>query len=576
MQAKHYLDELAWLREMGAELARTRPELSRYLGEAGADPDVERLFEGFAFLTGRIREKLDDEFPELTHGVLEMLCPHYLRPVPALALVQVRAKPNMVAPGLTLPRGALLESVPVDGTRCRFRTVADLAPAPVELVGLEVTTGRPRSLRLKLRPVSGLALPADAPPRPLRLFCTGDGPVARALHVALCRQVQRILVRLGDGKPPLAVAAQVQPGGLADAEAALPLPDGSFRGFRLLQEYFAFPERFLCVDVHGVAAASGTQGEFELIFELREAAAELPPVSAANLVLDIVPAVNLFAHDADPIRFQPGRFEYRIRPAGVDPRHYDAHSVAKVVGRVRGSAAVQEYEPFFAFGPKDRAAGRFYRLRRRDAPSGAGSDLFLRLGAEDPLAWADVDTVSLDLWCTNRDLPLRLGPGDIARPAADTSTAFSFRNLGAPTPPVPPPLGDEVYWRLLAHLSLDLQRLATVTNLRTALALYDFRARGDRQARRRLDNLLEAISAVDTARAVVLHDGLPIAGVDVRLALDETKCGGDGEAHLFGTVLAEFLAQGVALNSFVRLAIDCTGDRERFLWPARLGRKIVL
>lgn len=573
MQAKHYLDELAWLREMGSELARARPELSRYLGEAGADPDVERLFEGFAFLTGRIREKLDDEFPELTHGMLEMLCPHYLRPVPALALLAVRAKPNMAAPGLTLPRGSTIESVPVDGTRCRFRTVTDCAASPVELLGLEVTTGRPRSLRLKFRPVPGLV---GGPDRPLRLFCTGDGAVARALHVALCRQVQRVLVKGSGGSAPMAVPATIHSGGLGEHEAALPMPTGAFRGFRLLQEYCAFPERFLCVDIQGVAAASGTQGEFELILELREAGAELPPVALANLQLDVVPAVNLFAHDADPIRFQPGRFEYRIRPAGVDPRHYDVHGVTKVVGRVRGAATVQEYEPFFAFGPRDRARGRFYRTRRREAPSGLGSELFLRLGAEDPLGWADVDTVSLELWCTNRDLPLRLGPGDIARPAADTSQAFTFRNLGTPTGPVPPPLGDEVYWRLLAHLTLDLQRIGDTNSLRTALLLYDFRARVDRQARRRLDNLLEAIGAVTTNRAVELHEGLPIQGTEVRIAFDETKCGGDGEAHLFGTVLSEFLAQGVALNSFARLRIDCTGDREQFCWPARLGRKLVL
>ena len=125
MFAKYYQDELAWLREMGAELAAARPDMARYLGEPGADPDVERLLEGFAFLTGRIRQKLDDEFPELTHGFMDMFCPHYLRPIPSMAILQITPKPNQNVAGVVVPRGTPIDSKPVDGTRCRFRTVAE-------------------------------------------------------------------------------------------------------------------------------------------------------------------------------------------------------------------------------------------------------------------------------------------------------------------------------------------------------------------------------------------------------------------------------------------------------------------
>jgi type VI secretion system protein ImpG len=576
MLAKHYQDELAWLREMGSELAQARPEMARYLGEVGSDPDVERLLEGFAFLTGRIRQKLDDEFPEITHGLLDMLAPHYLRPIPSMAILQVRPKPNMQSTGSALPRGSVIESVPVDGTRCRFRTVADLTPAPVELLGVDFTIGHPSTLKLRLRPGPRRSN-EELTQQPLRLHFAGDAAVARALFVALCHYRKRILVRPADQNTKATeLPVTVTPAGLADAEAALTLPAGAFRGFRLLQEYFAFPERFLFVDLGGLNSSGTGSGEFELTFEFRDLPDSMPPVTAGNLLLDCVPVVNLFRHDADPIRAESGRTEYRVRPSGADPAHYEVHSVESVVGRVRGASDVQEYQPFFAFGAKDRASGRFYQLSRRDSLRGAGSELYLRLGAEDPTQWSDLDTISLDLVCTNRDLPTRLGPGDIAKPAPETSAAFNYRNIGTPTPPIPPPLGGEVYWRLLSHMTLNLRRLGERDSLCTALSLYDFRARVDRQARRRLDNLIAAIESVAVHRSVELLSGVPVNGSEMVIRIDQEKAGGDGEVFLLGTVLSEFLAQYVSLNSFSRLRIHCTGHHEEFAWPARIGRKITL
>lgn len=564
MFAKYYQDELAWLREMGAELANARPEMARYLGEPGADPDVERLLEGFAFLTGRIREKLDDEFPELTHGFMDMFCPHYLRPIPSMTILQVTPNPNQNTVGVTVPRGTPIDSVPVDGTRCRFRTTANLRPAPYELQDVAMAIGHPCKLTLRLRERGGSG--------PLRLHLAGDAQVSRSLFVALCNGVTRARVR-ADGQVTERPQVKLNPAGLADDESALPLPPGSFRGFRLLQEYFAFPERFLFVDVHGL---DGQQGEFELELEFHELPQDMPPISAANVLLDCVPAVNLFPHDADPVRAEAGRTEYRIRPSGKDWLHYEVHTVEKVSGRVRGGTKQETYEPFFSFHGRDRSAARYYQLRRNESVSTEGSDLYLRLGATSPDSWSELDTISVETTCTNRNLPTRLGPGDIETPTTETPRAFRFRNLGSPSAPIQPPLGDEVHWRLLAHMTLDLRRLADRDSLCTALSLYDFRARTDRQARRRLDNLLGAISDVTSSRGTELLEGVPVNGTEMLVHIDEEKAGGEGEVYLLGTVLDELLAQYVSLNSFSRLRIHCTGNNEVFRWNARIGRRIIL
>ena len=571
MFAKYYQDELAWLREMGTELAESRPEIARFLGESGADPDVERLLEGFAFLTGRIREKLDDEFPELTHGFMDMFCPQYLRPIPAMAIMQITpgagATRSTAAP---IPRGTPIDSTPVDDTRCRFQTTADITPAPVELLDVKLYIGHPATLTLRLRQRGG-GLPALRE-RPLRLHLTGDSQVSRALYVALCHHVKAVRCKQTGQGPATTIDAEIRPAGLGDNESAIETPPGAFRGFRLLQEYFAFPERFMFVDIFGLNNANGE----ELIFEFDQLPDEMPPVSASNVMLDCVPIINLFPHDADPVRAEAGRSEYRIRPSGKDSNNYEVHSVIDVSGRARGASKQEDYHPFFSFDAGDRSSGRFYQLRRSDSLHAAGSDLYLRLGNADPEQSSALDTISINTMCTNRDLASKLRPGDISTPTPDTPGAYSYRSIGKPSAPIEPPLGDEVHWRLLSHLTLNLRRLANRESLCTALSLYDFRARSDRQAKRRLDNLMMAIGETSSTRRTELLDGVPINGSEMSVTIDEEKAGGEGETFLFGTIVNEFLSQYTSLNSFSQLRMHCSINNEIFTWPTRVGRRITL
>jgi type VI secretion system protein ImpG len=133
-----------------------------------------------------------------------------------------------------------------------------------------------------------------------------------------------------------------------------------------------------------------------------------------------------------------------------------------------------------------------------------------------------------------------------------------------------------VHWRLLSHLTLNLRRLADRESLCTALSLYDFRARTDRQARRRLDNLMMAITKVGNNRGTELLDGVAVTGTEMQISIDEEKAGGEGETFLLGTILNELVAQYVSLNSFSKLRIHCTGNNEIYSWPARVGRRITL
>mgnify|MGYP001463912731 FL=1 len=87
---RYYDMEMRYLREAAKEFANAHPDKAALLDldKAGIpDPFVERLFEGFAFSMGRLRQKIDDDLPELTEGLVGMLWPHYLRTVPSLSVV---------------------------------------------------------------------------------------------------------------------------------------------------------------------------------------------------------------------------------------------------------------------------------------------------------------------------------------------------------------------------------------------------------------------------------------------------------------------------------------------------------
>jgi type VI secretion system protein ImpG len=579
---KYYQDELVYLREMGREFAAAYPESARFLAEPGSDPDVERMLEGFAFLTGKLRQKLDDELPELTHSLMQMLAPHYLRPVPAATVIQFEHANKAAAELKQLKRGIEIDSVPVDGTRCRFRTCYDFEMAPLELREVELRREAPPRLRLTLEAAGKIPLHKNGVRR-LRFYLSGEAAISRGLYVSLLRHLRRVVVSAGDSRRYELPADRLRAVGFADDEAVLSGPGASFQGFRLLQEYFAFPAKFMFVELDGLDGLAGFEGEtrFTLDFEFNRLPDAMPPVSRGNVLLNCVPAVNLLRHDADPIRLQRGRTEYTLRPSGKDPRHYEVFSVDRVRGLEVGTAREIEFRP--QFNMTRRRDDLFYHTRRQQAVAGDGSEVLLSFVGDAALHAAgahggreSIETVSVELTCTNAQLPSRLDAGDISVKTPSSPIFAQYRNLFRPTPTVPPPLGDDLHWRLISHLTLNYTSLMSVEALRAMVGLYNFRARIDRQTEQAHARLLEGITQIGAKAASRLLDGFPVRGLEVDLTLDEELIGGEGELYLFASVLNEFFAQYVTLNSYSRLKVTGARQGEIFQWPARIGKRVIL
>jgi type VI secretion system protein ImpG len=324
-------------------------------------------------------------------------------------------------------------------------------------------------------------------------------------------------------------------------------------------------------------AGLGAVPSFELVFELSRLPENMPPVSPSNVLLHCVPAVNLFSHEADPIRLDQTRTEYKVRPSGDNSQHYEIFTLDKVSGVVKGAGKSREYRPLFRFTRPPGGEALFYRSRLQPSVTDDGNDVFLTpLPADASGAVPEIEVVSLELTCTNRQLPTKLKIGDINVPTSQSPTFARFKNIARPTSAIPPPLGSDLHWRLLSHLALNYLSLIDLDTLKVLLGLYNFRARVDRQAENAQRLLLDGIKRISAVPATRLAEGYPVRGLSVEVDLDEDNFGGEGEAYLFGALLDEFLSQYVSLNAFCRLTVKGVKYGEIHAWPSRTGDRIIL
>ncbi len=582
---KYYQDELAFLREMGKEFSQAWPDLAYMLAERGSDPDVERLLEGFAFLAGRIRQKLDDEFPEITHGLWNLLWPHYLRPIPSMSILEFKAVTGALREKAHIPRGTEVASVAVEGTRCRFQTCYGVDLYPMEIVDAEIEekAGAPVTLRIEFRLAEGVQLKQMGMDS-LRLYLWGDPEVAALVYLWMCRNLKEVVFQgYLEGRPGqqfTLAPSSVTPAGFSEDEALLPSPMQSFAGFRMLQEYFALPAKYMFLDIRGLrpAAAIETGEKFELQFRFNPGLQKMPKVAGENFRLHCTPIVNLFAHTADPIRLEHERVEYRLRPASVDAAHYEIYSIEKVVGWEQGRTQPREYLSFYDFkhDAEGDQKGIFYQPRLRPSISSSGTEMFITFVSEqEKNIMPPAETVSVDLMCTNRNLPEQLRIKDVSEATADSPEFAAFGNITRVTPSIRPPLDEGLHWRLLSHLALNYLSLADVAALRSVLELYNFQALYDRQAARSNQLRLDAVQGVRSEPMDWLLKGVPVRGTSVELDLVETNFSGEGDLYLFATILNELFALYASLNSFTRLTVRGVKHGEVYQWPPRLGNQIL-
>jgi type VI secretion system protein ImpG len=607
---EYYERELAYLRQLGGKFAEKYPRVaSRLLLEPDRcdDPHVERLLEAFAFLAARIHLRVDDDFPEVTSALLGIVAPHYLRPIPSMTVVECTVDPELgkQTAGKVMPRGTHIATKRlVDGQPCRFRTAypVELWPftvgecewrQPERLADPVRVPGAAGVLRVRLQCARDVAFGQINPAR-IAFHLAGETNVVHTLYELLCRSCISILVRNPQqrgGKTVSIPISKLRPMGFEEEESLLPFPKRSFDGYRLLQEYFTFSEKFLFFELAGLEAIqqAGCAENAEILFfcsrfDRPERGQDLEAgVSPRTLRLGCTPVINLYSQVAEPILITHTKHEYRVIANARRQETTEVHSIDEVLASNTTRRESIPLEPLYSYrfqARKDSGRTYWHAIRRRN-----------EVGEREPstmhIAVVDVDGVltepnaevlTVRCSCSDFDLPSRLPfgleDGDFA--AEDYPAIRQISALRRPSPSYDPPRVKGQLWRLVSQLSLNYLSLTEegCIALQEILRLHNFTDSSY------LENQIGGISKIGSRPHFAImnsvYGNIPARGTRVEVEFDERQFVGGG-VYLFANVLDRFLGCYTSINSFCQLAAR-TSQRKEPLgeWPPKAGYKPLL
>ncbi|RPE75871.1 type VI secretion system baseplate subunit TssF [Vulcaniibacterium tengchongense] len=604
----YYERELGFLRRYGREFAERYPKIAGRLllsADGSQDPHVERLIESFALLSARVNKKIEDDYPEFTETLLEVLYPHYLRSFPACSIARFDAGPALakLSAPVTIPRGTLLHTRPVRGVACKLRTSYDVTLAPIRVAGAAFKPVAEAPMAVALPPGSGgeialtFELLGDQPSLPklgidrLRLFTEGEPSFCATLRDVLALNVCAAYVEpAGSGRWHALPKPLLQQCGFAADEALIDFPARSHPAYRLLTELFAFPEKFgfFDLDLRPLQAQAGKRFTLHLVLDMPSdsaAARILEPMGVDNVLLGCTPVVNLFPQHGEPIRVTHRTATY---PVVADARRafaYEVHSIDSVkrVRQTPQGEKVTEFRPFYSLhhGESPDDTGHYW-IAHRDENVARHSP-----GFETELSFVDLDfdpvqpqtdVISLELTCSNRDLPTHLAygvqGGDLTMEGG--SPARTIALLRKPSRPLRFERGRGAHWRLISHLSLNHLSLTQsgLPALKEMLRLYDL-ARSAVSGRQ-IDAIVGLEHRPTTAWLPGKHFASVVRGIEIRLTVDEQGFVGTGLAA-FARVLDHFFGLYVHANSFTQLTLlSSDGGEVLIQCPPRSGESILV
>lgn len=601
----YYNRELGYLRELASAFAEANPKIAGHLrisNDAIDDPHVARLMEGVAFLNARVARKLDDEFPELVDSLLGVLYPHYLAPIPSMATVQFIGTSEMAGPQV-IPADSELDTANLDGESCRFRTRYPVTLWPIALAEATMggrtviapvnpaAEGAVATLRLSLRCTTPDATFADLQPQQLRFFLRGQSSQIHVLHQLILNNTVSIALAdsPNDPAPVIVPPSAVKPVGFEADEALLPYPPQARNAYRILTDFFVFPEKFLYFEIdllEKMVRGASTQLHIVFYFDRTDVALERA-VGKDMFALGCTPVVNLFRQRAEPVIIGQNRFEHRVIADARRQEALEVYAVNSVVA-TDDQGRRREVLPFFARNrhPERQARPSYWTaMRRRSDGRTDATEIFLSFtGLEQEIGGGEW-TASIETLCSNGDVPASLpyGGGQPQLALRDRVGAVSeVHCISPPTPTLRNIGGEGRRWNLISHLTLNhlsLTETGALDALKDILRLYDFR--GSLETQRIIDGITLLKTRRGIARAplrpgdVTWGDAM-CGGVDISVELDPSNFTGSG-LYLFALVLEHFFGLYASINSFTRLTASVKGQPGILhKWPARAGDRHIL
>ncbi len=618
---EYYQRELQFIREMGSEFAQQYPKIAASLDLGGtecADPYVERLLESFAFLTARIQLKMDAEFPRFTQHLLGIVYPHYLAPLPSMAVVQIQPdlKGGVTENGFILPRQTrLLSHSNVKGrSKCEFRTAHEITLWPVQIKEASYLPlgealryagsgikGVKAGLRLTLQTVQGFTF-QQLNIENLPLYLHGSGSLPFQLYELLLGHCVAVVLQGGNTSSQayrkVLNKISIQALGFDAEQALLPGKSSSFQGYRLLQEYFALPQRYLFVDIAQLQPAlqDCNDTEIEIVILLDHNISEFEGlIDVSHFMLNCTPVINLFPKRTDRIHLKQRSTEHHIVVDRTKPNDFEVFSLEDVEGYGVGTTTEQVFRPFYS-SQQDIGIGdcAYYTVRRQQTlePTTSrvgklktdyiGSEAFISLvdASETPYN-TELKQLGLEALCTNRDLPkmMMLGEGKTDFNWVVNAPIEAVRCLAGPTDPEPSHAEGEHAWRLINHLSLNYLSLVNNDSKQGATVLRDLLRLYGNYTEPSIGQQIEGLVSVES-KAVTVR--IPVSGpmcfgrgLEITLNFDESAFVGAG-CFLLGAVMEQFFRKYASINSFTQLVIKTRERGEIMRWPVRTGTRATL
>lgn len=606
-EERYYREELDYLRQLGKLLAQEKPHLAHFLAEKGGDPDVERLLEAFAFLSGNLRQKIEDEFPEFTHGLIKMLLPNYLRPVPAMTVIEYT--PSQVSSPIPVcrdelirsgsrkeqlsDRGALADGAPLSTPVCHFTLARDVWLQPLLIRDVHNNS----TLRGGIIDIdfsaggNGAAVELDL--NKITFWLGNEDDYTRhQLYLWFCERLMDAELIAGDHRLSLP-ELWLDAAGFERHDALLPWPKNVHSGYRILQEYFCYPESFFFFHLRG---AKPLPPDFPVnAFTLRLHFNQPLPADIKlrrdSLRLFCTPAVNLFVHHAEPIRPDSSMPEYPLRASHQHPEAYDIFQVSTVTSKAKTPSEASKSNDQIRIWPEfESFQHQIEYSHQREVVywhHRTKTSLFHR-GLEHAIAFVHADgsrpdnscltqdVITTSLLCTNRMLPDTLHTGDICTPVNKNPAVASFRNVTRPTRSLYPVTDGNMHWSLISCMNLNYLSLLDREALIQILSTFDLPGIHHPQRARLSRNKLDAIEKLETQPVDRLFKGVPVRGLSTTLWINPDPFICEGEIYLLGTVLSHFFALYASINSFHCLKMINTESQESWEWQEKTGQHALM
>ncbi|NTS75651.1 type VI secretion system baseplate subunit TssF [Catenovulum sp. SM1970] len=614
-----YNQELKFIRESGAEFAQEYPKIAGRLGLEGfdcSDPYVERLLEGFAFLSARVHQKLDASFPKFTQHLTELLFPSFLQPIPSMLVAQFNPdyEEGSLAQGVTLSRNTPLHSILGKGeqTACEYRTAHDVTMWPIKLTAAEYINSQALSaytnkvsIHSVKTPKSAILVTLESAPgtrfsdidlNHLNLHIRGTESFPLYLFEALTKGYIGALYKTGNNLWRREHAkTQITPTGFNQEQALLPYSNRQFDGFRLLKEYFAFTKRFLFLELENLAPTLRhcDEEKIELLLLLDHNDNRLENlVSADNFALNCTPAINLFPKRAERIKVDKSHHDFHVVPDRLRPLDFEVCSIEHIQGFNTGIEPTVEFTPLYSTNNDNfnKPQGFFTQKRQTrnlnanqrkfgHRSSYIGTEIFINLVDPKRAPFSDdLRQLAVDIMCSNRDLPLMmpLGKGHTDFTIETGAPCESVRCVGEPTRPKAPASQGSTSWDLINQLSINFLGLAdgdhrpAINSLKTLLSL--MLDKSDFAHGKQIDGIIDVQTEQITARLPIKGPICFGRGVAISITFDELAYEGSS-CYMLGMVLEQFFAQYVSINSFTQLILNSSTRGEIHRWPIRIGKR---